>query len=76
MKWHRKITAAIFQKEEPESKPPKEPRVYVNGCGWGVLQDFSSDGDGYIKFDDGSGQIIRNWNHFLKMVEIIEIEDE
>lgn len=73
MKWHRKITAAIFQEEEPESDSPKKPRVYLNDCGWGILQDFSADGSGYIKFDNGGGQIVRNWNHFLEMVEIIEI---
>lgn len=73
MKWHRKITSALFQKEDPEDSPAKKPKVYVNGD-WGVLQDFSASGDGYIKFDNGSGQIVRNWNHFLEMVQKIETE--
>lgn len=76
MKWFRRITKASYQEKDPQYSEPKTIRVYVSGeaCGWGELTDFNVKGDGYIKFDKGSGQLIRNWDHFLSMVEIIETE--
>lgn len=76
MKWMRCIKEAFYTKEEPQFKTPIEPEVYVPSCGWGVLRDFTAKGSGYIKFQNGSGQIVRNWDHFLGMVEIIKTRSE
>lgn len=76
MKWMRNILKANFSKEPVESKEPANPNVYVPSCGWGTLTDFDAKGNGYIKFRDGSGQIVRNWDHFLDMVQIIETREE
>ena len=75
MKWHRQITSAFYAKKDPQSNEPKNIRVYSPACGWGELTEFSSKGDGYIKFDSGGGQLVRNWEHFLDMVEKIDTGD-
>jgi len=72
MKWIRQITSCIFNKEEPSFPTHDKPRVYVPNCGWGVLSSFDATGSGMIHFEEGGGQIVRNWDHFFDLVEQIE----
>lgn len=76
MKWFRKITKVSYEKEEPQNTGPKTIRVYVPSIGWGDLKEFDVLGKGYISFDKGGGQLVKNWDQFLKIVEIIETEDD
>ncbi len=76
MKFYRQIKQALFQKKKPEYKEPEKIKVYVENCGWGFLEDFNAKGKGYIRFESGGGQIVRNWDHFLNMVEVIETQEE
>jgi hypothetical protein len=75
MRWMRKILSCEFTKEKEEEIEPKSTRVYSPACGWGTLNEFKEDGTGHIEFDCGGGQIIRDWNHFLNMITIIETQD-
>lgn len=75
MKWFRKVFCASYEQEEPQFNKATTPRVYVKGCGWGELTQFTEKGDGYIKFDSGGGQLIRNWNHFFELVVMFETKD-
>ncbi len=72
--WHRKIKETFFLKEDADLKEPKNVRVYIPSCGWGELTDFSPNGNGYVKLDNGGGQIIRNWDHFLDCVITIQTD--
>lgn len=76
MKWIRKILQCSFNKEEIQYRDQMSPKVYVGTCGWGILRDFDHKGAGYIQFDSGGGQIIRNWDHFFDIVESIETRDK
>jgi hypothetical protein len=72
MKWIRKIFSAEFIAEK-EKSPPQTLNVFISGS-WGVLHDIKPNGCGYIKFKDGSGQIIRNWDHFFELISQCETE--
>lgn len=72
MKWYRKITQCLFQKEEADWNP-KPLRVFTV-CGWGTLTEFDHTGKGFISFDVGGGQLVRDWNHFFNLVQLTETE--
>lgn len=74
MNYFRRIVNAVWKKESVESSVPKIPRVYVCPCGWGELKEFNEKGEGYIRFDNGGGQIVRNWDHFMNLVSQIETD--
>lgn len=71
-KLYRRIKEVMYKPEDPDLKKPIRIRVYVPDCGWGVLEEFNESGNGYIKFDDGGGTIVRNWENFFNMVQIID----
>ena len=73
-KWFRKISQATFTKEE-SGWNPKPLRVFTT-CGWGTLTEFDHTGKGYIKYDSGGGSLVRDWNYFLNLVQIMETGDE
>lgn len=75
MKWIKRILAAEFIEEKQSVKKKQKLKVKCGSSSWGTLDQISPDGSGYIIFDGGGGQLIRNWDHFFELIEVCESEN-
>lgn len=72
MRWIRKILSSEFIQEK-EQFLPQQLNVMV-ASDWGILEKINPDGTGFIKFKNGGGQLIRNWDHFFELISVCETE--
>ena len=74
MRWIRKIGKIIYRKKDIEEIIPKFVRVHTGGGHWGELTEFNANGYGYIKYDEGGGQLVKSWDHFFNIVQEIDTQ--
>ncbi len=74
-KWKRGLKFFNYTKKDPQFSQPKGLRVFISS-GWATLTEMNELGVGYLKIDNGGGQLVRNWEHFFNMVEVIETDIE